>query len=231
MLTDSNTLLRCGIYTVPEAARLTGVSPWRIRRWLRGYEFKARHGRHRSPAVWQGEHPPIDHSMALGFLDLLEVRCVDAFVKAGVTWKTLRQAHNQAQKIFGRFHPFCTNRFATDGRAIFVELREKNNEVALYDIASVQRVFDRIIRPFLKELEFAEGEIPTRWWPMGKDRQVALDPRRNFGQPSIFREGIPTQILARSVGANRSVEEVARWFEISAKAVNEAVEFEQQLAA
>jgi uncharacterized protein (DUF433 family) len=37
--------------------------------------------------------------------------------------------------------------------------------------------------------------------------------------------------LARSVKANQSIQEVARWFEISPKAVKEAVAFEQQLAA
>lgn len=86
---------------MPDAARLTGVSPWRIRRWLKGYEFKVKHGRHRSPAVWNSEIEPIDHTNALGFLDLLEVRCVDAFISAGVNWKTLRHVHDQAHKTVG----------------------------------------------------------------------------------------------------------------------------------
>jgi hypothetical protein len=34
--------LNNGIYTVPEAARLTGVSTGRIRRWLRGYRYTSR---------------------------------------------------------------------------------------------------------------------------------------------------------------------------------------------
>lgn len=225
------TLLQTGIYLIPEASRLTRVSPWRIRRWLRGYEFKSKSGRHRSPAVWQGQLDPIDHKMALGFHDLLEIKCVDAFLNAGVGWKTLRQAHNQAQKVLKHSHPFCTNRLATDGKHIFMELREDGGETTVWDAAQLQRVFDRVINPFLKNLDFGEGKFPTRWWPRGKDRYVALDPRRNFGQPSIFERGIPTRILANSVAANASVEQVALWYEVSAKAVQEAVEYEQQLAA
>jgi uncharacterized protein (DUF433 family) len=64
-----------------------------------------------------------------------------------------------------------------------------------------------------------------------KKRQVALDPRRSFGHPIIFREGIATNILARSAQANDSVEEVARWFQISPASVREAIDFEQALAA
>src|SRR2546425_10238237 len=215
-------LLRTGIYTVSEASRLTTVSPQRIRRWLKGYEFKVKHGRHRSPAVWNSQLEPIDHAMALGFLDLLEIRAVDAFISAGVSWKDLRRIHGEARQWLGSTHPFCTNRFATDGHTIFMELREKNHGVMLWDMRDVQRVFDKIIRPFLKNVEFDSGKVPRRWWPRGKKRQVALDPRRSFGHPIIFREGIPTKILARGARANDSIEEVARWFQISPNFVREA---------
>lgn len=224
-------LLKTGIYTVSEAARLATVSPRRIRRWLRGYEFKVKHGRHRSPAVWKSQLEPIDNTMALGFLDLLEIRCVDAFISAGVSWKILRQVHDRARELVGHAHPFCTNRFATDGQTIFMEFQERNNEATLWDMRDLQRVFDNILRPFLKNIEFDSSKVPFRWWPRGKNRQVALDPKRSFGQPIIFREGIATQILARSAEANGSAEEVARWFEINPKCVREAIEFEQALAA
>lgn len=224
-------LLQTGIYTVSEASRLAGVSPWRIRRWLKGYEFKVKHGRHRSPAVWNSQLDPIDHTLALGFLDLLEIRCVNAFISAGVSWKTLRQVYDRARELVGHSHPFCTNRFATDGHTIFIELQEENDEVTLWDMRDVQRVFDKIIRPFLKNVEFDSSRVPLRWWPRGKGHQVALDPRRSFGQPIIFREGIPTQVLARSARANNSVDEVARWFEINSTSVCEAVAFEEALAA
>ena len=224
-------LLQTGIYSIPEASRLTSVSTWRIRRWLRGYEFKAKYGRSRSPAVWHNQLEAIDSKLALGFLDLLEIRCVDALLTAGVTWKTLRQAHARAQELFRHKHPFCTNQLMTDGQTIFMSLQEKNNEKTLWDMKDVQRVFDRIVRPFLKNVEFEQGEIPVRWWPLGKDNLVALDPRRNFGQPSIFNDGVPTSVLARSVIANGSINEVARWFEISPESVRKAVDFEQSLAA
>ena len=100
----------------------------------------------------------------------------------------------------------------------------------LWDIARDQREFGRITRLFLKDLEFLQGELPERWWPNGKNHLVALDPRRSFGQPIIFNEGVPTGTLARSVRANGSILQVARWFEISAASVREAVEFERSLA-
>lgn len=220
------TLLQTGIYTIPEASRLTQVSPWRIRRWLKGYEFKSKTGRHRSPAIWQGEVEPIERNMALGFHDLLEIRAVDAFLKAGVAWKTLRMAHSRAREMLNQNHPFCSNRFGTDGESIFIELRG-----AFWDAARLQRVFDRVIKPTLKNLDFVRRDEPERWWPRGREHLIALDPKRNFGQPSIFERGIPTRILANSLRANGSMEQVALWYETTVNAVQEAVDFEQQLLA
>lgn len=220
-----------GIYAIPEAARLTGVSPWRIRRWLRGYEFEAKGGRRRSEPVWQGQVAPVDHCMAVGFLDLLEIRCVDAFLNAGVSWKTLRLAHVHARQAVRSSHPFCTSQFKVAGQDIILEIPQAEAEPLLWDIARDQREFGRITRPFLRDLEFLQGGLPQRWWPRGQKHLVALDPQRSFGRPIIFREGIPTETLARSVQANGSVREVARWFEVSPVCVREAVAFERSLAA
>lgn len=224
--------LNTGIYSVAEAARLTGVSSGRIRRWLRGYRFKSKTETYSSPPLWNGQLEPIDHKLALGFLDLIEVRFVDAFLQKGVTWAMIHKAREKAVERFPAVsHPFCTIRFVTDGREIFVELHKETGEPSLVEIVQSQQVFADIVRPFLKELEFGEGNILERWWPMGKNKLVAIDPKRNFGQPTIFRDGVPTKILAKSVKANGSVEEVARWYEVNPQSVADAVEYEQKLAA
>src|SRR5436190_1827575 len=105
-----------GIYTVREAARLTKVSPGRIRRWLKGYRYRSHNKTYASPPLWQGQWEPIGKTLALGFLDLIEIRFVDTFLKAGVTWTTLRQARERARELFDVSHPFCSKRFVTNGR-------------------------------------------------------------------------------------------------------------------
>ncbi len=229
----TSTLLDLGIYSVPEAARLTGVSTSRIRRWLCGYRFKSHGRRYATGALWQGQIDPIEGKLALGFLDLMEVRFVDAFLQRGISWPTIHKAREKAMEHFpGASHPFCTERFLTDGRGLLVEVQEETGEQALLDITKDQKVFDALVRPFARELEFGPGDILERWWPMGRERRVALDPCRNFGQPSLFAEGVSTQVIARSVKANEgSIASVAEWYEIPIEAVRDAVEFEEHLLA
>ena len=96
------------------------------------------------------------------------------------------------------------------------------------NLVTNQRELRRIVQDFLKELEFSGSDI--LWYPLGKDRQIVVDPKRNFGQPTVVRSGVPSQVLARSAKANGSTEVVASWYEVHPEEVRDAVEFEQSLA-
>ena len=65
-------LLNAGLYTVPEAARLTRISVGKVRRWLKGYDFRSGTSLRHSDAVWQGEIKPIENKLALSFRDLVK---------------------------------------------------------------------------------------------------------------------------------------------------------------
>ena len=225
----SSRFLGAGIYTIPEAERLTRVSSSRIRRWLKGYDFRVKRKRHHSNPVWTGQLAPLEDKLAVGFRDLMEIRFVNAFLNEGVSWKTMRDAHIAAKNKLGTDHPFCTHKFATDGREILLHQAKESEDTCLIDITNDQREFKRIVAPFLKELEFDQGYL--RWWPLGRERLVVVDPVRNLGQPTVIRSGVPTRVLAHSVKANGSLESVAHWYEVDLREVHDAVEFESRLAA
>lgn len=107
----------------------------------------------------------------------------------------------------------------------------------MLNIIRNQFEFRRIVAPFIKELEFAKAKRltatrqPLRWWPTAGHRRVVVDPRLNFGQASLSKEGVPTAVLAQAYAVEQSIETVARWYELTSSAVRIAVEFEPQLAA
>ena len=220
-------LVNMGIYTVAEAARLTRLPAGKIRRWMRGYYFRRGQSVRYSDAVWKMDIKPLDDKLALSFRDLLELRFVDAFINAGVSWATMRRAHRNAQQQLETTHPFCSQRISTDGKNILLQQAEEDSDAALLNLVTNQGEFSRIVHDFLKELEFSGDEIV--WWPLGKNRQVVIDPRRNFGQPTVAKSGVPAATLARSVKAN-SVETVAQWYEVQKDEVRDAVEYEESLA-
>ena len=225
-------LLGVGIYTVQEAARLTGVPSRRIRRWLRGYVYRRDEVRFDVPAVWHAQIQPIDGATALGFLDLMEARFVDAFRRSGVSWNTIRLAAERAREIFEQDHPFSTRRFRTDGRRIFAEFIEKPAERKLLDLVKSQYAFHKIVSPSLYAgVEFSVRDEVIRWFPDWPKQQIVIDPHRAFGRPIVVREGVPTEVLAKAFEAEDSLERVAKWFAVPPRAVRDAVAFERGLDA
>lgn len=227
------TLIGVGLYTVPEASRLTGVSQPRIRRWLRGYAYKSGDQTAKSEPVWQAQLPIIDKSLALGFLDLMEVRFVNAFREHGVGWKEIRMAATEARRLFKQNHPFAAKRFLTDGKKIFADIVEETGEKRLLQLSRSQYAFRQVISPSLHAgLDFsADTELVERWWPLGKRRPIVIDPDRAFGQAIVHREGVPTAVLANALRVEKSVNRVAALYDVESRVVRSAVRFEEKLAA
>lgn len=231
MTENVSRLVGLGIYAIPEASRLTSVPGRTIRRWICGYSYRYQGGRVHSDLIWPGDIDASDGTQALSFRDLVELRFIHAFRRAGVSWHTIRIGTEKARELFQTDHPFSTNRFRTDGRELFAELGVEKHETSLLEITKSQHVFAQLISPFFKELDFSDQDEPLRWWPVPGRRRVVLDPERQFGQPIVSREGVPTQSIALAYSRSQSVPEVAEWFEISRQSVRAAVDFEKQLAA
>lgn len=220
-----------GIYTVPEACRLTGLSAQSIRRWIKRYKYKYHGNEKLIPKLWKPDFDFVDNIVELSFKDLMEIRYVKAYRDLGLNMKIIRYAKKYAFEEYHTFHPFCTQRFVTDGRKIFEEIINKSGKKLMMNILNKQTEYDRILSPFLKQLDFKNDEI-IMWWPMTPKRQVVLDPSRSFGQPIVNKEGILTNVLASAYHANNcSYDIVSEWFEASKVSIRDAVEFEKNIAA
>lgn len=223
-------MLGRGIYAVPEAARLAGVSSQRIRRWMQGYRFTSGGTEHRSPPLWAADFAPVDGSPSLSFRDLVEVRFIDAFLRHGVKWKALRIAAELAAEIIESSHPFSTKRFKTDGHTIFVEIADESREPSLLDLVRRQYNIHDFVDPFLFDsLDFGPSGGAERWYPLWPNRRVVVDPHVSFGQPTT--EGIPTYVIAGAAEAEQSRRRAAKLYGIPTASVEAAVEYELKLAA
>jgi uncharacterized protein (DUF433 family) len=222
-----------GIYTIAEAARLSGIAPQRLRRWLEGYQFRSESGQvRRSQPAFHATVRGTGRDATISFLDLLEAMFFDRFHRQGVSWATLRRAAAQAAEDFEDPHPFSTRRFRTDGRSVFAEVAKDDGDAKLLDIVKRQRVFTEVIEPLLTQIDYDVSGFAASWSPMGKRVPVLVDPTRAFGRPIIKGRGVRTSVLAAAVlKGNASPQEVASWYDVELDEVQAAVEFEERLAA
>lgn len=223
-------LVGVGLYSLPEAAALTGVSAPAISRWVFGYTSRKEGERIEHLPVWTSQLAGHEQK-ALGFLDLLEVRFVAAFKQHGVSLQAIRTASRYARECFNSPHPFACREFKTDGRTIFAEVIEKEEveDHALIDLVKRQYAFKEVITPSLyRGIEYGEQGTPLSWHPNG-NKHVILDPQRAFGRPIDEASGIPTEVLYSAYQAEEDIGLVARLYEVEPKTVKAAVAFEQGL--
>ena len=220
-----NTSIHTGIYSIPEAARLTGLGESRLRRWLTGYSYAAAGGRRKALPVWSGQLAPIDGRRAVSFRDLIEMKFVDAFLRAGVSWKTIRDVQELARQQFHFDHPFSTNRFRNDGSHLVMTVLQGDQETGLFDIATRQQTFLAAADPFREELEMNEHDVVCRWWPMGRHRYVVLDPLRMGGRPIAARSGVPVTVIRHAADLGATPAQIASDYDIAPEEVDDALAF------
>lgn len=219
-----------GTYTVPEAARLLRMPAITIRRWLGGYSFRQRGKTQRVPPLWTPQLPAHDGHIELGFRDLIELRFVQQFTKAGVGLKAIRASLNLARQLVNDARPFSTRQFRTDGRTIFLETIHSGADPDLLDLKRSQFVIAKIIERCFKDLDIGDDAV-SRWRPFHGKASIVIDPARAFGQPITAEAGIPTVTLADAVKAEGSLKRVAYLYGLPEPIVRDADTFERSLIA
>jgi uncharacterized protein (DUF433 family) len=201
------------------------------RRWLCGYKAQRLDKVTQFPALWSPQFPTTDGHVEIGFRDLMELRFVRAFRQAGLSLQTIRRCLAAAREATRGERPFSTQKFRTDGRAIFLEVQKATPEPELLNLVSGQYEFHRVVEPSFRDIEFDRNGAPARWLPATGGGLIVLDPGRSFGQPILRKSGVPTAALAMAVLAEGGPRNAARLFEVSDKEIRAAVEFEKKLAA
>jgi hypothetical protein len=224
-------LLGIGIYSVPEAARLSQVPAEYIRRWLWGYRYVIKGRLREADPLWAPQLSSIDAVRALTFRDLIEIRFVYRFRQEGISLQTIRKTIGLATELLEKSYPLSSVKFKTEGKRIFAQIIEDPDERGyVFNLKTGQYLLDYVLDFLFDALEYSDFDELLRWWPLGKDRRVIVDPARSFGRP-IVPEGVETKILAQSLEPEGNVRAVAEWFEVSETSVVDALEFERSRAA
>jgi uncharacterized protein (DUF433 family) len=201
-----------GIYTISDIHAITHISLSKITRWANGYTYRLDGGKRRNiPPIYKMDFDVVDTKKILSFLDLVEILFIDSFERYGFSLQNIRKAADGAARLLGTAHPFAKKCFFTDGKTILIKIAEKNNIPELLDLLKKQYQMEPIVNQFLlKSLDFDKYDLAEKWWPLGKKSGIVVDPKRNFGKPIIN---------------DKNIDEIAEWYELDKKTINEALRF------
>jgi hypothetical protein len=235
-------LVGIGLFPLAEAARLAQIDLRTARRWALGYPYTYRGEHRQSPGVMPLALAPFGKQHDLTFPEMLTLRLVGAFRKAGLGLPVIKRVSQVAAEHYGLPLPFVSRRFRTDGRKIFLELRTKPEseeaetipprERRIIEVLTGQENFAEVVEPSLFANVDWEDDLASRWWPLRPDHAVVLDPAVMFGAPHISGTSVPTGAVASAVkaegGGQDAIASVAEWFGIPEGAVVDSVQFETE---
>ncbi len=142
---------------------------------------------------------------------------------------TVRQARAELMERFQTPHPFALKGLMTSGRTLIKSL---NEDILLELGTRGQTAFSKVLEPFCAGLDFDQASsLASRYFPLGREHPVVVDPRRAFGRPVIEGTNLTTEAVMSLLRGGESAENVAESFRISTEAVLAAKAFELQKAA
>ena len=239
---ETASLLGKGVYSVPEAARIIHADARSVHRWVSGYHT---HTSNRfSPRILTSESASDHGQEILTFQQLIELLFVKLFRDHSVSMPTIRAAAQRASGTFKTVYPFAFAGLRTDGRDIFHlteedVIRAAGDEEPITkrriaeDLKNGQTVIVEFAEPYFQKIDYDKMEA-AKYWPLGKDRSVVIDPHRACGTPIDNCTRVPTNTIYSMYRGTRRrpgerAEVISKWFEVSIESVRDAIAFEESL--
>ncbi len=165
------------------------------------------------------------------FLDLIDLLFVKRFLEEGISLQRLRKALSEAAGVLGDHH-FAQRKFFTDGKTVYLQVKDETDAL-LELLANGQWVIAPVIKQDAKRIDFrAATGFAERWYPLGRNKPVVIDPAVAYGAPSVFGRGLKTaNVYDIYLAENEDLRAVCSWMDISRREAETAVEFECQLKA
>jgi uncharacterized protein (DUF433 family) len=214
-----------GVYLVPDAARILRLPLSVLRLWVSGRS--ADHQRYYPAGAIFTEGDGADRHF--GFHALIELFTIAQLRKRSIPMTAVRQARAELMERFQTPHPFALKGLMTSGRTL---IRSLNDDILLELGTRGQTAFSKVLEPFCASLDFDEANsLASRYFPLGREHPVVVDPRRAFGRPVIEGTNLTTETIMSLLRGGEAAEDIAESFRISPEAVLAAKAFEQQRAA
>ncbi len=203
MLLDIGT----GIYTTSDIAQILGIDKSRVRRWLKNYF---------------SDHLKTDKFFLTNFLAMIELYIFNMLIEKGAKLSNVKKLYNYAKRQFKSDYPFATYKVYQLGNQAFLE---KANFIIDGHLSGVIKEF---VEPYWKKIEFSPEGLAERFYPLGKEHHIVVDPQIQFGRPVIEGTRITVDTLYDMLLAGDSKEEVAFYYSLPLDAINDVELFYNQ---
>ncbi|PQA56069.1 DUF433 domain-containing protein [Siphonobacter curvatus] len=209
--------LGTGIYTVPDVAQILRLPLTRVRRWLDEFWNGRLSATTKISYSWgKGRERVVNFQTLIEFYVFFKLR------ELGISTPKILQAHEVSSRLLQTPFPFASSFLLTDSKTLFVEI---GNEILITADARLQYEIKEVMEGFCRKIEFDADKLASKFWPLGKDRSVVIDPQRQLGQPTVQGTNILAETLHRLHLGGEDTPTIAQLYGLTQTQVEEALFF------
>ena len=209
--------LGIGVYSVPDVAQILGLETSLVRRWLAEYWGDKLKKEQKIYSSWGS-----GREKAVHFYTLMEFYVFYQLRKQGVSAQSIVKSHNIISSDLSTQYPFANSIILTDGKKIFYTI---DQETIINADKSRQINFKEIIEHFCQKIDFGSDKLALRYWPLGKDKNIIIDPHHQFGQPTIKNTNILAETLFKMYTAGEKIPFISSLYDVPEKDVKASIAF------
>lgn len=214
--------LGIGLYTIPDVANILNLDKILVRRWLKEY-WGNRFGNNRAGLASWGK----GREKSVHFYTLIEFYVFFQLRKHGVSAQNIAKSHEIIGQELNTSFPFANSSILTDGKKIFYTT---DGDVIINADKSKQINFKSIIEHFCHKIDFDKDQNALRYWPLGKEKNVVVDPHHQLGQPTVKNTNILAETLYSMYTAGEKTDFIATLYDVSENDVKASIEFFKKAA-
>lgn len=210
------------MYSYKEVAHLSHVSISTVRNWLHGYSTER-------GAIEPLFKQHLDEEKACSFLELIEIVVAAKFRKAEhVKLYRVRNAYENAKEFFGFEYPFARVELKGIGGHIVHIIRVPGISLQSMDEPE-QFTLPGLVQETIEQIEY-EGDLASKWYPIGKDIPIVVDPQISAGLPVIKGRGITIEAIYKRFKANQEIAYIEKDYKLERGIVEKVIRFREQVA-
>lgn len=201
-----------GIYLIKDVANILMLPYYKVRHLMKGFWYENSFGE--------------EKNIAINFYSLIEFYTFFKLRELGVTANEIKRAHSILARDLNIKYPFALAGIKTDGKTVWYETLETLIKID----GKKQYAIKEFIIEFLHKIEFGDNNLAQRFYPLEKSKVVVVDPKHQFGQPTISGRNITVSIIKKMHDGGESINDIAKLYDIRDSYVKQALEYYKRTA-
>jgi len=199
--------LGTGIFLTSDISLILGINTQKVNSWLENY--------------WSEKIHYFEKTKTVNFLTLIEVYVFNTFLENGVKRNKIKKFHKNLSEKLNTDYPFAHHEFFYSNKEIYT-----SKQTNIYFDTDFNYIIDSFIIPFTNKIEYSDvTNIATKFYPLGKNSNIVIDPQIQFGKPTVNGTRLTTDVIEEMLKNKMKPKVIASWYEVEEEIICEIAKF------